>query len=103
MGIETEHSFKRTEFNYQNIYDNVTLLSDEMVKEINSIVFEFGHGEVLKKKETAALRLKTDSLWWRATSTFRPTITCCGTARVNALMPFVFLWANTTTCWGGGR
>jgi len=61
MGIETEHSFKRTEFNYQNIYDNVTLLSDEMVKEINSIVLEFGHGEVFKKKETAALRLKTDS------------------------------------------
>jgi transposase, IS5 family len=61
MGVETEYGFKRTEFSYQNIYDNVTLLSDEMVKEINSIVLEFGHGEVLKKKETAALRLKTDS------------------------------------------
>jgi len=61
MGIETEYGFKRTEFSYQNIYDNVTLLSDEMVKEINSIVLEFGHGEVFKKKETAALRLKTDS------------------------------------------
>ena len=32
-----------------------------MVKEINAIVVEFGHGEVFKKKETAALRLKTDS------------------------------------------
>ncbi|HSO87941.1 MAG TPA: ISNCY family transposase, partial [Draconibacterium sp.] len=61
MGVETEYGFKRTEFSYQNIYDNVTLLSDEMVKEINSIVLEFGHGEVFKKKETAALRLKTDS------------------------------------------
>ena len=61
MGVETEYSFKRTEFEYQNIYDNVTLLSDEMVKEINSLVLEFGHGEVFKKKETAALRLKTDS------------------------------------------
>lgn len=61
MGVETEYGFKRTEFSYQNIYDNVTLLDDELVKEINSIVLEFGHGEVFKKKETAALRLKTDS------------------------------------------
>lgn len=61
MGIETEYGFKRIEFSYQNIYDNVTLISDEMVKEINSIVVEFGHGEVFKKKETEALRLKTDS------------------------------------------
>lgn len=61
MGVETEYGFKRTEFSYQNIYDNVTLLNDEMVKEINSIVLEFGHSEVFKKKETAPLRLKTDS------------------------------------------
>lgn len=61
MGVETEHGFKRIEFSYQNIYDNVTLLTDEMVKEINAIVLEFGHGEVFKKKETTALRLKTDS------------------------------------------
>lgn len=61
MGVETEYGFKRIEFSYQNIYDNVNLISDEMVKEINSIVLEFGHGEVFKKKETAALRLKTDS------------------------------------------
>jgi len=61
MGIETEYGFKRVEFSYQNIYDNVTLLTDEMVKEINAIVVEFGHAEVFKKKETEALRLKTDS------------------------------------------
>lgn len=61
MGIETEYGFKRVEFSYQNIYDNVTLLTDEMVKQINAVVLEFGHGEVFKKKETAALRLKTDS------------------------------------------
>jgi hypothetical protein len=61
MGVETEYGFKRKEFSYQNIYDNVTLLSDEMVKEINSLVLEFGHSQVFKKKGTAALRLKTDS------------------------------------------
>lgn len=51
MGVETEYGFKRTEFGYQNIYYNVTLLSDERVKEINSLVLEFGHGEVFKKKK----------------------------------------------------
>lgn len=61
MGVETEYGFKRVEFSYQNIYDNVTLLNDEMVKEINTIVVEFGHAEVFKKKETGALHLKTDS------------------------------------------
>jgi hypothetical protein len=61
MGIESEYGFKRVEFSYQNIYDNVTLITDEMLKEINSIVVEFGHSQVFKKKETAALRFKTDS------------------------------------------
>ena len=61
MAIESEYSFKRVQFSYQNIYDNVTLLTDEMLKEINTIILEFGHGEVFKKKETVALRLKTDS------------------------------------------
>jgi len=61
MGVEAEFGFKRTEFSYQNIYDNVTLITDEMIKEINSVIIEFGHGEVFKKKETEALRLKTDS------------------------------------------
>jgi len=51
MGVETEYGFKRTEFSHQNIYDNVTLLGDEMVKEINSLVLEFGHGQVFKKRE----------------------------------------------------
>lgn len=61
MGVETEYGFKRTEFSYQNIYDNVTLFNDEMVKEINSIILEFGHAEVFKKKGTVPSRLKTDS------------------------------------------
>ncbi len=58
MGIETEYGFKRKEFSYQNIYDNVTLLNDEMIKEINAIVLEFGHGQVFKKKRNGSLALK---------------------------------------------
>lgn len=61
MGVECEYGFQRIQFEYQNIYDNVSMLSDELVNELNAIVLEFGHSEVFKKKETAALRLKTDS------------------------------------------
>jgi transposase, IS5 family len=34
MGVEKEHFFERTTFEYQNIYDNVTLLDDETVQRI---------------------------------------------------------------------
>ncbi len=61
MGIEYEFGYERIEFEYQNIYDNVSNLSDELIKEINSVIIGFGHKEVFKKKEDTALRLKTDS------------------------------------------
>jgi len=35
MGVEKGFGFKRIEFEYQNVYDNVTLISDEMVWELN--------------------------------------------------------------------
>jgi transposase, IS5 family len=61
MGVECEYGFKRIQFEYQNIYDNVSLLSDDLIGELNAIILEFGHKEVFKKKETTALHLKTDS------------------------------------------
>jgi transposase, IS5 family len=60
MGVEGESLFNQIEFEYQNIYDNVTLLNDETVRELNDVIVEFGH-EVFKKKGQEALRLKTDS------------------------------------------
>jgi IS5 family transposase len=61
MGIEYGFGYERIEFEYQNIYDNVCLISDELLIAINKVVLEFGHKEVFKKKENTALRLKTDS------------------------------------------
>jgi hypothetical protein len=61
MGIERESRFDRVEFSYQNIYDNVSSLNDQMVKEINEIVVQFGNAEVFKKKGGAVSALKTDS------------------------------------------
>ncbi|PKP45203.1 MAG: ISNCY family transposase [Bacteroidetes bacterium HGW-Bacteroidetes-11] len=60
MGVEKEHSFERITYEYQNIYDNVTLLDDETVQQLNEVIIAFGH-DIFKKKEGAALRLKTDS------------------------------------------
>jgi len=61
MGVYFESKYSEIKFEYQNIYDNVTMLSDELIKEINVVVLEFGHREVFKKKENTPLRLKTDS------------------------------------------
>lgn len=61
MGVERAFGYERIEFEYQNIYDNVSALNDEMVKELNAVILDFGHQRVFKKKENTALRLKTDS------------------------------------------
>lgn len=60
MGVESGFGYEKYQFEYQNIFDNVSLLDDETVGELNQVILEFGH-EVFKKKEEAALRLKTDS------------------------------------------
>jgi hypothetical protein len=60
MGVESGFGYEKYQFEYQNIYDNVTLLDDETVRELNQVILEFGH-EVFKKKEAEALCLKTDS------------------------------------------
>jgi hypothetical protein len=61
MGIERSFGYTPEEFSYQNIYDNITMLSDDVIMEINWVVLDFGHKDVFKKKERTALRLKTDS------------------------------------------
>ncbi len=60
MGVESGFGHEKYRFGYQNIIDNVGLLSDDTVRALNKVIVEFGHG-VFKKKEAAALFLKTDS------------------------------------------
>ena len=60
MGVESGFGYEKYQFEYQNIFDNVSLFDDETVRELNQVIVEFGHG-VFKKKEAAALCLKTDS------------------------------------------
>ena len=61
LGIETETGFDRIEISYQRIIDNVHLLTDEVLRKINDVIIDFGHKKVFKKKEVAALSVKTDS------------------------------------------
>jgi len=62
LGVGADNGgFTRIEFEYQNIYDNISVLRDELLLELNEIIITFGHNEVFKKKEKEALRLKSDS------------------------------------------
>ncbi len=57
--LPSDFSLGKT-YEYQNIYDNISPISEEMLKEINEILVKIGH-EIFKKKDKTALRLKTDS------------------------------------------
>jgi len=57
--LPTDYSLGK-QYSYQNIYDNVSLIDDELLIKINGLIVEVGH-EVFKKKENTPLRLKTDS------------------------------------------
>ena len=57
--LPTDYSLGK-QYEYQTIYDNVKGVDDALLKEINDVIVAVGH-EVFKKKESAALRLKTDS------------------------------------------
>jgi hypothetical protein len=62
LGIETTgFGIERKEFSYQNIVDNVKLLTDEMLSKINDVIIGFGEKEVFKKKAEESYVLKTDS------------------------------------------
>ncbi len=51
MGVERDFGYAPIVFEYQNIYDNVSALSDEIFIEINSVIVEFGQQKYLKKKK----------------------------------------------------
>lgn len=57
--LPTDYSLGK-QYSYQNIYDNVSLIDDELLIKINALIVEVGH-EIFKKKENTPLRLKTDS------------------------------------------
>ncbi|MGV8094390.1 MAG: hypothetical protein AB2L24_21245 [Mangrovibacterium sp.] len=61
MGVEREFGYESVEFEYKTLYENVSMVSDELIAELNHVIVEFGQGEVFKKKENTVFRSKTDS------------------------------------------
>ena len=53
LGLETDKYWpvERTEYAYQQIYDNVSGITDEILVKVNAVIVEFGHREVFKKKK----------------------------------------------------
>jgi hypothetical protein len=51
LGISDCFGEESFSFEYQNIYDNVSKLSDAMLVDLNDVIVEFGHREVFKKKK----------------------------------------------------
>ena len=49
MGVHQSDFSEGKQYSYQNIYDNISLLDDDLIKEINEIILKVGH-EVFKKK-----------------------------------------------------
>jgi len=62
LGIHVEKfGIEETEFAYQTIVDNVSLIDDDLLGQINLLVAEHGHNLLKKKDEETGLELKTDS------------------------------------------
>lgn len=62
LGIQgTSFGEPQQEISYQNLIDNLNLITDKMMEEINAVIISFANGEVFKKKEEEACCLKTDS------------------------------------------
>jgi transposase, IS5 family len=57
--LPSDFSLGKT-YEYQNIYDNISSISEDVLKEINEVLVEVGH-KVFKKKEKTPSRLKIDS------------------------------------------
>ncbi len=62
LGIQgNEFGVKQIEISYQNLIDNLNLITDEMMQKINAVIVSFANGEVFKKKAEVGYALKTDS------------------------------------------
>ncbi|MEE8565231.1 MAG: ISNCY family transposase [Candidatus Thermoplasmatota archaeon] len=59
MGVQKSDFSEGRQYSYQNIYDNISLLDDDLLKGINKIILKVGH-EIFKKK-SPELSLKIDS------------------------------------------
>jgi IS5 family transposase len=63
LGVHVEKfGIEEMDFAYQTIVDNVSLIDDDLLKEINLLVVEHGHDLLKKKDEETSLHLKNRQL-----------------------------------------
>jgi hypothetical protein len=60
MGIDNVFDEHQIVFSYNTLRDNISLFDEDMLKQINDIIVEYGH-KVVKKKENEKLQIKADS------------------------------------------
>ena len=65
-------------YEHRTLVRNVSLLTPELLNEINQLVVKAGHA-LFEQEPEAPLRARPIPLWWKPTCTIRPTSTCRGT------------------------
>lgn len=68
--------FDETTYHFQTLKDNVSLLTPELLDEINQVVVAAGH-VLVKKRQTKPCVGAATPLWLRPTCTSPLTSTCC--------------------------
>ena len=68
--------FDETSYHFQTLKDNVSLLTPELLDEINQIVVNAGHG-LIKKRTAKRCVGGATPLWLRPMCTIPPTSICC--------------------------
>jgi hypothetical protein len=68
--------FDETSYHFQTLKDNVSLLTPELLEEINQIVVNAGHGLIKKRTAKRCVGAATP-LWLRPMCTIPPMSTCC--------------------------
>ena len=59
LGIQgNEFGVAQQEISYQNLIDNLNLITDEMIQKINAVIISYANGEVFKKKTGGGICLK---------------------------------------------
>jgi hypothetical protein len=58
IGAHMDYRFETMIFSYQHIYDNVSLLDNQTLKEINEMIVGFGDSEIFKQKRHGSIVLK---------------------------------------------
>lgn len=70
--------FDKSPYHFQTLKDNVSLLTPELLDEINQLIVSGGH-VLVKKKPTKPCVGGATPLWLRRMYTSRPTSACCTT------------------------